>query len=101
MGKMAAVLADIIVEIESGGGFSLACEDLGRMFHNSFPACTFSFFFFFFKVEISSHTLILLLRPGSVHSGSASLDDRDRVFLDELRVNSFADRFPHYAWTAA
>ena len=51
-----------------GGGFFLACKDLGRMFDNSFPACAF----FFFKVEISSHTLIPLLRPGSVHSGSAS-----------------------------
>ena len=28
-------------------------------------------FFFSFKVEISSRTLILLFRPGSVHSGSA------------------------------
>ena len=29
-------------------------------------------FFFFFLVEIRSQTLIPLLRPGSVHSGSAS-----------------------------
>ena len=32
------------------------------------------FFFFFFEVEISLCTLILLFRPGSVHSGSASWD---------------------------
>ena len=49
-----------------GGNFFLACQDLGRMFNNSFPTCTF---FFFFKVEISSHTLISLFRSGSVHSG--------------------------------
>ena len=35
---------------------------------------------FFSKVEISSRTLISLLRPGSVHSGSASWDDCGRVF---------------------
>ena len=52
------------------GGFFLACEDFGRMFDHSFPAC--AFFFFFFAVEISKRTLILLFRPGSVHSGSAS-----------------------------
>ena len=38
-----------------GGGFFLSCEDLGRMFDHSFPACAF-----FFKVEISSLTLISL-----------------------------------------
>ena len=51
------------------GGFFLACEDLGRMFHHSFPACAF---FFFFKVEIRLRTLISLFRPGSVHSAAAS-----------------------------
>ena len=56
---------------------------------------------FFFKVEISLRTLIPLLRPGSVHSGSASLDDCDGVFPDELRVSSFPDRFSDNAWTAA
>ena len=61
---------------------------------NSLPAL-------FFKVEIRLHTLIPFLRPGSVHSGSASWDDCGRVFPDELRVSSFSDRFPHYVWTAA
>ena len=65
------------------------------MFDNSFPACAF------LKVEISLHTLIPLVWPGSVHSGSASLDDCDRVFPDGLRVSSFPDRFPRNSWTAA
>ena len=39
-----------------GDGFFLACVDLGRVFDDSVPACGFFFF----------------LRPGSVHSGSAS-----------------------------
>ena len=71
------------------------------MFDHSFPACSFFFLSFFFNVKISSRTLITLFRPGSVHSGSASWDDCDWVFADELRVNSFPDRFPHYACTAA
>ena len=57
------------------GGFFLACKDFGRMLDKSFPAYTFAFFFFFFffgGVEIRSHTLIPLIRPGSVYSGSAS-----------------------------
>ena len=39
--------------------------------------------FFRFQVAISSRTLISLFRPGSVHCGSASWDDCDRVFPDE------------------
>ena len=54
-----------------------------------------------FIVKISSRTLIPLFRPGSIHSGSPSLDDCGRVFPDQLRVSSFPDRFPYYAWTAA
>ena len=57
--------------------------------------------FFFPKVEMSSHMLIPLFRPGSVQSGSVSWDDCDRVFPDGLRVRSFPERFPHPAWTAA
>ena len=63
------------------------------MFDNSFPNC--AFFFVFFKVEISSRTLIPLSMPGLAHSGSASRDDCDRVFSDELRVSSFPVRFPN------
>ena len=55
--------------------------------------------FFFFKVEISLRTLIPLFRSGPAQSGSATWDDCDRVFPDELRVSSFPDRFPNYAWT--
>ena len=55
----------------------------------------------FFTVESSTRTLISLFRPGSVHSGSASLDGCGRMFPDRLCVSSFPDRFPHYAWTAA
>ena len=51
--------------------------------------------------EISSRTLIPLFRSRSVHSGSASCDDYDRVFPDELRVSLFRDRFLHNAWIAA
>ena len=45
-----------------GRGFFLACEDFGRMFDNSFPACTF--FLGGGGVEISPCTLIPLFRPG-------------------------------------
>ena len=82
------------------GGSFLAWEDFGGMFLQSFPACRV-FFFFFFTVEINSRAVFPLFRPESVHSGSASWDDCDQVFLEELRVSSFPDRFPHYAWTAA
>ena len=68
-----------------GGGFFFACNYFGRMFDNSFPACTF----FFFKVEISWCTQIQLFRPRSVHSVSAHCD---RVFPDELCVSLFPDR---------
>ena len=80
------------------GGFFLACEDFGRMFDNSSPTPPLALFL---KVEISSRILIPLFRPGSVHSGSANLDDRSRAFHDKLRVSSrFFERFPQYAWTA-
>ena len=66
-----------------------------------FIPCLCSFFSFFFLVEISSHTLIPLYRPGSVHSGSASWDDCEQVFPDDLRVSLFPDSFPHYTWTSS
>ena len=62
------------------------------MFDHSFPACAFLFLFFLFEVEISSRTLVSLFTPGSVHSGSASLDDCGRMFPDKLRVSSFPER---------
>ena len=66
------------------------------------------FFFFFlggdrdvWVVEVSFRTLIPLFMQGSVHSGSASWDDCERMFPDKLGVSSFPHRFPHYARTAA
>ena len=53
------------------------------------------------EVEINSCTLIPLFMLGSVHSDSASWDDCGRLFPDTLRVCSFLDRLPHYAWKAA
>ena len=50
-----------------GGGFFLACQDVWRIFDNSFPARAF-----FLKVVTSSCTLIPLFRLGSVHHGSVS-----------------------------
>ena len=44
---------------------------------------------FIFKVEINSHTPVPHFRPGSVHSGLASWDDRV-----ELRVSRFPRRVP-------
>ena len=52
-------------------------------------------------MEITSRTLIPLFRPGSVHSGSASWENCGQMFPDKLYVNSFPDRLPHYALTAA
>ena len=76
----------------------LKCKDLERMFDKSFPACTFLYVFF---MEISSHTLIPLFRPGSIHSDSATWDNCNRVFPDELHVSSFPEGFQHYVWTVA
>ena len=56
------------------------------------------------KVEISLRTLIPLFRPGSVHSGSASLDDCGWVIPYMLWVSSFPVTYvrpPHYDCTAA
>ena len=39
--------------------------------------------------------------PQSVHNGQAGWHDCGRMFPDKLRVSTFLDRFPHYAWTAA
>ena len=77
-----------------GDGFFLACQDFGRMFDNLF-------IFFFFRGDQLERTLFPLFRPESVHGGSASYDDCEGVFPDELCVSSFPDRFPHYAWTVS
>ena len=54
--------------VGGSGGFFLACEDFGKNVPQFIPLCAF----LFFKVGISSCTLIPLLRPGSVHNGSAN-----------------------------
>ena len=60
--------------VSYNGGSFLSCDDFGRLYDHSFPACAF-FSFCFFEVEISSRTLIPLVMLGSVHSGSASCDE--------------------------
>ena len=52
-----------LLELTGGGGrFFFACENFGRMFENSFPAC--AFLLLLLAVEISSRKLIPLFRPG-------------------------------------
>ena len=53
---------------ETGGGFILACEDLGE---NVLPFIN-RLHFFLLSVEISLRTLIRLFMPGSANSGSVS-----------------------------
>ena len=72
----------IVHPLTGGGGFFLACQDFGRRLGHSIPASTF---FFFFEVEISSRALIPLLRPGSVHSGSARWDERGPIITRTLK----------------
>ena len=88
-----------------GGGFFSFARILGRLFERSFPACVCVCVCVrvcvLFQVESSSSARIPLFTPGSVHSGSASWDDCGWMFPVELRMSSFPDRSPHYAWTAA
>ena len=78
--------------------FFLACEDFWENVRQFIPCLRLKKKK---KKEINSGTLIPPFRPRPVHICSASRDDCDRVFPDELRVSSFPDRFLHYAWTAA
>ena len=84
---MRCTKCEIIIIVIIIAGFFLTCEDFGRMFDSSFPACAY----FFLTVEISLRTLIPLFSPGSAHSGSVSWDDFNWAFPDELRVSSFSD----------
>ena len=79
----------------------VALSSLTRILGKCSPIHSPSALFFFFKVEISLRSLIPFFMPGSVHSGSASWDDRCRLFPEELRVSSFSDRYLHHTWTAA
>ena len=95
-----------LVNLVTGWEFSEACYDgvvafssLARILEecstNHSPPALFLLLLLFFRVEISSRKLIPLFRSWPVHRGSASWDDYNRVFPDELRVISFPDRFPH------
>ena len=59
---------------------SLNAKNFGRMFCNSFSTCIF-----FLEVEIRSCTLIPLLRPEPVHSGS-----------EAMHINNIFFKMPHY-----
>ena len=59
--------ASVPVSHYSLGGFCLACDDLGRMFNQSFPACALFVCFF-----LSGEWLIPLFMPGLVLDGSMS-----------------------------
>ena len=73
---------------------------LGKCSTIHFPLHFFVVFFFFWSGD-KLVQLIPLFRPGSVHSGSVSLDDCGWVFPHKLCVILFPESFPHYAWTAA
>ena len=79
-----------------GGGFILACEEFGRMFHYSFPACTF-----FFKAEISMHALISLFSQNQ----STMAEQAEMTVAERSQTSCVWAHFligsPHYAWTAA
>ena len=83
---------DTIMLLAAAAGFSLMCQEFGRMFNNSFPA----YIFFFFKWRLARAHYSTLF-----HSGSASWNDCDKVFPNELDVSLFPERFQHYAWIAA
>ena len=53
--KSLEVYLSIDPKCGGGSGFFLVCEDFGRMFDNSFPACAFFFLFFFCKCRLA-HT---------------------------------------------
>ena len=65
-----------------GSGFPLACEDRGRSSTNHSSACDFFFFLTWRSVRV--HQFYSSIQ-GSVRSGSASWDDFEWEFPDELR----------------
>ena len=70
-----------------GWPFSRACQDFLGEVRRIVPCLRF--FPLIIKAESSSRTPIPLCRSGSVHIGSACLDDCVRVFPDELHASSF------------
>ena len=82
-------------------GFSLSCEDFGRMFDHSFLAYAFFFFFFFIKWRLArAHLFHSLGQDRSTVAQQAETTVAE-CSLTKLRVSSFPDRFPRYFWTAA
>ena len=82
------------------GGLFLACENLERTFDHSWTACAF-FSFSFFEVEVSLRTIIPHF---NARISPQWLSWPRWLWLNvphKLRVSSFLDRFPHYAWTVA
>ena len=61
--------ATVVVVVVLAASFSARARILGECSTILSPS---ALFLLLFKVEINSHTLILLCRQGSVHSGSAS-----------------------------
>ena len=93
-------LTRLKVPTGGGGGFFLACENLERTFDHSWTACAF-FSFSFFEVEVSLRTIIPHF---NARISPQWLSWPRWLWLNvphKLRVSSFLDRFPHYAWTAA
>ena len=72
--------------------FSLSRRIIEGWFNESFPACAFSFLFL--RGDELANTKSTLLGQGSVHNGSASWDDCDQAFTDELHVSSFRSCVP-------
>ena len=70
-GKLVDIFATLLRKTDNSDGFFLACEDLGECTTIRSPSALFVVVVIF-QMDISSHTLIPLFRPGSVHSGSAS-----------------------------
>ena len=93
-----------IVAFGGGGDFFLVCEDFGRGFDNSYPACAFSFFlsfFLFFKRRLArAHKFHSLGQDQSTVAQRAETTMTE-CLPDELGASSFPDRFSQYVRTAA
>ena len=83
------------------GGFFLACEDLGRMFDNSYPACGCCCFVCLFFMWRLSHAHLF----HSLGQDQSTVAQRAETTVTECSlssyVSSFPDRFPHSDWRAA
>ena len=76
-------------------GMITALSSLATIFGEGFTIHFLPTYFFFFWSGVQlARTPVPILRPGSIHSGSASLDDCGLVFPDEFRMNSFSWQVP-------